>query len=203
MSLTKILLLIGFAGLVAALWVQARGFGLPQADYRRRQKKVALALAALLFALGAAAAAHESGVVRVKDGHLAVRLTAPEVDGAWAAVSIDGRPVPWREWRIGVTDGKVSGGRDGCNDWDFDEPEVEGGERTIVSTLVGCPEEDPVRKAYWALATAPDPSLQLRGDGTLRIAGRGHEAVLRRCRWITEPLPPGTSGTGNRVCALQ
>ena len=58
----------------------------------------------------------------------------------------------------------------------------------IVSTLVGCPENDPVRRAYWALASADDATIALQGDGRLRVASRRHEAVLRRCRW-TRPGP--------------
>lgn len=194
MSLTPVLILVAFAGLGAASWALAQGFGLEWAAYRRRQSRVALSLLALLIGLGLVHAAHEGRIVQ--------RLTAPEVDGAWAAVSIDGRPVSWREWRISVARGKVAGGRDGCNDWGFDEPEVEGGERTIITTLVGCAEDDPVRKAYWALTLADPASLELRTDGKLRIVAAGHEALLRRCRWVSEPLPPGTSGTGPRVCAI-
>lgn len=195
MSLTPILLLIAFAGLAAALWVLLRGFGLDQTAYRRRQARIALALLALLLALGMVQAGNDFRIVQ--------RLTAPEVDGAWAAVSIDGRPVSWREWRISVTGGKVAGGRDGCNDWGFDEPEVEGGERMIVTTLVGCPEDDPVRKAYWTVAIERNVPPELLGDGSLRLAAGGHQAIFRRCRWTEVPLPPGTSGTNPRICALQ
>lgn len=195
MSVTTALLLVALAGLGAALWALVQGFGLDPAAYRRRQGKAGLSLLALLIGLGLIQAAHETRIVR--------RLTAPEVDGAWAALSIDGRPVPWREWRFSVAQGKVAGGRDGCNDWAFDEPEVDGGERMIVTTAVGCPEQDPVRKAYWALAGADPVSLDLRTDGTLRLAGGGHEAVLRRCRWVDSPLPPGTSGTAPRICAVE
>jgi hypothetical protein len=195
MSLTPILLLVAFGGLAAALWRLLRGFGLGPAAYRRLQARTGLALLGLLIALGLVQAGHDLRIVR--------RLTAPEVDGAWAAVSIDGRAVSWREWRIAVTDGKVAGGRDGCNEWGFDEPEVEGGERTITTTLAGCPEDDPVRKAYWLLAIARDTSPRLRGDGSLRLSAGRHEAIFRRCRWTEEPLPPGMSGTKPRVCAPQ
>jgi heat shock protein HslJ len=194
MSFTLALLLVALGGLGVAIWAQIQGFGLDRAAYRRRQSKAGLSLLGLLIGLGLLEVAHEGRIIQ--------RLTAPEVDGAWAVLSIDGRPVPWREWRISVARGKVAGGRDGCNDWGFDKPEVEGGERTITTTLVGCPEEDPMRKAYWALALADPVSLQLGKDGILRLAGRGHEAVLRRCRWVNEPLPPGTSGTEPRVCAV-
>jgi heat shock protein HslJ len=193
MSFTFALLLLALGGLGAALWTLMRDFGLDPAAYRRRQAKAGLSFLGLLIGLGLLLAAHE--------GRLIQRLTAPEVDGAWAASSIDGRPVPWREWRISVEQGKVAGGRDGCNDWGFGEAEVEGRERMIVTTLVECIEEDSARKAYWALALADPVSLELGKDGTLRIAGRGHEAVLRRCRWVEEPFPPGSAGSGPRVCA--
>lgn len=131
----------------------------------------------------------------------AERPPARDIDGPWLAVAIDGRPVAAGEWRFGISDGKVSGGRDGCNDWGFGEPETKGGPRTIHSTLVGCPEDDPVRKAYWAMASAPEATLEQREDGALRIAARGHEALLRRCRWISQPMPPGVQGRGRRTCA--
>lgn len=192
MGLTPMLLLIAFAGLAAALWVLLRASGLDPAAYRRRQARTTLALLALLIGLGIVQAGHDSRIVQ--------RLTAPETDGTWSAVSIDGRAVSWREWRIAVTAGKVAGGRDGCNDWAFTEPEVEGGEPMINTTLVECLEEDPARKAYWRLANAQDPPQRL-DDGRLRLAAGRHEAIFRRCLWTEEPLLPGTSGRGPRVCA--
>lgn len=129
------------------------------------------------------------------------RPASPDLDGPWTVVTIDGRAVAPREWRIGITRGTVSGGRDGCNDWGFDEPETNGGARTIVSTLVGCRKEDPVRRAYWAMAMAKDVWLEPREDGTLRLAAGGHQAILRRCRWVTEPLPQGVTGRGRRTCS--
>lgn len=192
-SLTTILLLTGAAGLALACLAIVRGLGLDDAGYRRRQKQAGLGLGALLLVLILVQAGH--------DGKVVYRLTAPEVDGSWAVVTIDGRPVPPREYRVVVTGAKVSGGRDACNGWGFDKPEVEGGPPTITMTLVGCPEDDPVRRAYWALALAATPDL--REDGTLRLAARGHEAILRRCRWVDEPLPPGTSGTPPRACVTE
>lgn len=191
MSLTLALLLVGAAGLALACWAIVRGIGLDPAGYRRRQKQAGLGLAGLLLAILLVQAGHSLRVVQ--------RLTAPEADGTWTAVTIDGRPVPALEYRIAVTGGKVSGGRGSCNDWGFDRPEVEGGPATITTTLAGCPEDDPVRKAYWALALGASP--ELREDGILRLAGRGHEALLRRCRRGNAPLPPGTSGTPPRACA--
>jgi len=153
-----------------------------------------VALGALLLGLGAILTAHESRLVQ--------RLTAPPEDGAWAAVSLDGRPVPAGEYRLSISGGRVGGGRDGCNDWSFEAPDETTGERRIFTTLVGCDENDPLRRAYGVLAFAEGPVLQLRPDGSLRIAARGHEGLFRRCRWVEAPLPPGTSGSGPPRCAI-
>jgi hypothetical protein len=190
MSFTTSLALIALAGLAAALWVTARGHRRAAASYRRAQKRAALGLAALLLG---------PGIVQIGQAERVVqRLTAPEVDGSWTAVTIDGRAVAAGAWRIGVERGRISGGRDDCNDWGYQQEE--GQPRTIVSTLVGCPEDDPVRRAYWAMATAGDAALALRGDGTLRLAARGHEGLFRRCRWAREPVPPGSRSSGRQVC---
>lgn len=115
----------------------------------------------------------------------APRPATLEVDGNWSAVAIDGRPAPVG-YRLAIENGRVQGGRDACNDWGYQE-DGRGG-RLIVSTLVGCPEEDPVRRAFWVMASATDASIALQGDGTLRVAAGGHEAVWQRCRW-TRPSP--------------
>jgi heat shock protein HslJ len=173
---------------------------------RAFQDRLAAAWAALaLLASGCAGEDPAETTARPAEGAgaapAAARPAARDIDGAWLAVAIDGRPVAAGAWRFGISDGKVSGGRDGCNDWGYGEPETKGGPRTIHSTLVGCPEDDPVRKAYWAIASAPEATLDQRDDGVMRIAARGHEALLRRCRWISEPMPPGVEGRGRRTCA--
>lgn len=123
-------------------------------------------------------------------------MLAPDEDGSWAVVSIDGRPLPPDEYRFGITDGKISGGRDGCNDWSYtDDPPGPDGERMIVSTLQACPEDDPVRQAYRLLTR--NPKIELGADGLLRMTGQGHQAVLRRCEWVTER----TSTSEVRKCA--
>ncbi|HEX8365442.1 MAG TPA: hypothetical protein VF603_09185 [Allosphingosinicella sp.] len=192
MGFTSVLVLIALAGFAAALWTMARGLRRGDAAYRRAQKRAGFGLAALLAALGLVQVGQTERVVQ--------RLTAPEVDGSWNAAAIDGRPVAAGAWRISVERARVSGGRDDCNDWGYQQPEREGGQRLIVSTLVGCREDDPVRRAYWAMATAPDAALELRDDGTLRLAARGHEGLFRRCRWEREAPPPGSRSTGRQVC---
>ncbi len=127
------------------------------------------------------------------------RLFAPEADGNWAGVSIDGRGVAPQQYRIVILDGEVSGGRDGCNDWSYDDEGAdEKGGRRITSTLVGCPEGDPVREAYWALTT--DPDIDLREDGSLRVASRGHQAIWRRCEWETVRVAAPATFSETREC---
>jgi hypothetical protein len=192
MSLSLVLLLVAFAAFAAALWVQGTGIGEDEARFRRRRRRVGLSLGGLLLGLGAVQAVHSTGAMR--------RLLAPPEDGAWNAVSLDGRAVAAGEFRIGITDGQVSGGRDGCNEWGFDGEDERTGERRIVSTLVGCDESDPARRAYRAVAFAREARPFVGPDGTMRIAARGHEGLFRRCRWSKVKPPPGASGSPGRTC---
>lgn len=123
---------------------------------------------------------------------------APEEDGSWAAVSIDGRPVPPADYRLAIRAGAVAGGRDGCNDWSFtDDPPAANGMRMIVATLQLCP-EDPVRTAYRKLA-APGARITL-ADGMLRVVGGGHEGLFRRCAWRTVRSQDESSSSRQSVC---
>lgn len=115
-------------------------------------------------------------------------LFAPDEDGSWMVISIDGEPVPHGEYRYGITDGKISGGRDGCNDWGYtDDPPGPDGERMIVSTLQACPEDNPLTRAYRLLTR--DPRMVLAPNGLLHLSGHGHKAVLRRCEWTMVSTP--------------
>lgn len=127
-------------------------------------------------------------------------LFGPEEDGSWTAIRIDGKPVEPERYRISIGNGEVTGGRDDCNDWSYEQERAKNGDRMIVSTLVGCPEGDPMRKAYWALVS--DPEVELRRDGRLRVSGQGHEMVAIRCKWqrVRETLPGG--GTSDMMRCL-
>lgn len=195
MTLSLLLAAVAVLGLFGAMWVQVRAMRGDAAAFRRARRRSGLALLGLLLGIGL--------VHALATGTLRPRLFVPEEDGSWSIVSVDGRPVPGGAYTIGITDGKVSGGRDDCNYWGFSEPADASGERMIETTLAGCPEDDPVRKAYWALATAPAVRIELRPGGWLRIAARGHEAMLRRCEWMEAPLPEGTSGTGPQACVVR
>ena len=157
---------------------------------RRQRLSTAIALTFLMAALVMMALGF-SGARRPQD--LWEAIFAPETDGSWTAVRIDGRPIEPERYRIGVSAGKVSGGRDDCNDWAYEGEPDEKGEQMINTTLVGCPEGDPMREAYWALVY--DPKIELNPDGKLRVQGQGHEAILIRCQWqrVQETLPGGGS----------
>jgi hypothetical protein len=192
-TLTLILTAAAVLGFAWAMWVQVRWMKEDAATFRRKRKRAAFALAVLLLTIGL--------VQALATGTLRPRLFVPEEDGAWGMVSIDGMPVRNGAWTINVTDGKIKGGRDDCNYWSFEEEGDAAGERMIHTTLVACEEEDPMRKAYWTLANAPETGIELRSGGWLRIAAQGHQAMLRRCEWVDEPLPPGS--TGPKVCVTQ
>lgn len=192
MSLTLPLILIALLAFGAALWSQVRAFDDDQAAFQRRRRRTGIGLGVLLLTLGLGHA--------LATGTLRPRLFAPEEDGGWGALRIDGRPVSSRDYTIFIRDGRVEAGRDGCNSWGYtDDPPGPYGERMIISTLVACPEDDPVRLGYYAVARS-GAKPELRPDGTLRLAAPGHEAFFRRCKWVEEPLPPGTSGSGPEIC---
>ena len=121
-----------------------------------------------------------------------IDLFGPEENGSWSALSIDGRPVSGEDYRVWIDGRKVAGGRDGCNDWSYQEPRDLSGDRMIVQTLAGCPEGDPVRFAYNAIARDENACVSIRADGKLRLAARGHEGVFRRCYWEVERTPTST-----------
>ena len=178
-------ILVSLLGLGLAVWWQLQGVGENRAAFARRRQQAGFGLLLLMLVLGAGA---YIGIYGVPD-----RIFAAEEDGGWGAVIIDGRPVSAEDYRIAVKGGEVVGGYDGCNSWGYtDDPLGPDGSRMIVSTLVECP-DDRVRRAYWTLRSR-GTALELRPDGSLRLAGRGHEAIFQRCRSI------GNSGSGRERC---
>ena len=184
-----VIILVSLSGLGLAVWWQLQGVGEHPVAFARRRRQAGLGLLLLMLILGAGSYISVNGMPK--------RLFAAEEDGSWGAVLIDGRPVSAEDYRIVVEDRQVVGGRDGCNDWGFtDDPPGPDGSRMIISTLVACP-EDPVREAYWAVR-ARGVVPELRPDGSLRLAGWGHVAIFRRCKW--ERSKAGNRGSGREVC---
>jgi hypothetical protein len=183
--LIAVVMLVSLLGLGLAIWWQLQGVGEDPAAFARRRKQAGFGLLLLMLMLGAGSYIAINGVPD--------RIFAAEEDGGWGAVTIDGRPVSAEDYRIAVRGREVVGGRDGCNGWGYtDDPPGPDGSRMIVSTLVECP-DDPVRRAYWTLRSR-GIALELRPDGSLRVAGQGHEAIFHRCR------PSGNSGSGRERC---
>jgi hypothetical protein len=100
------------------------------------------------------------------------------IDGVWVAETIDGRGVGRTRYTINVAEGRVTGGHDGCNGWGY---EMYQGQRTVNSTLIGCP-PDPLHEGYWAVVRPEPWTARLLRDGRLEASARGHRAVLRRAR---------------------
>lgn len=100
------------------------------------------------------------------------------VDGVWVAETIDGRSVGRTRYVINVAEGRVTGGHDGCNGWGF---EMYQGERTVNSTLIGCP-PDPLHQGYWAVVRPEPWTARLLENGRLEASAPGHRVVLRRER---------------------
>jgi hypothetical protein len=155
----------------------------------RERWRALLAVGLLLFALVVAIIGLADPRGRFR---LGPSLFGPKEDGDWAALSIDGKAVPPFEFRVAVRDGRVAGGRDGCNDWAYaSEPDARG-ERMIETTLQACPENE-LSRAYHIIAY--DSEARLLPDGRLELAGRGHRAIFARCRWkdVKESGPGWTS----------
>ena len=172
-------ILIAILALAAAVWLQFRDLEGGAGAFARRRRRSAIALSALVGALGVTHA--------LATGAWQPRLVVPKEDGGWRAVSIDGKAVGDRQFLLDIKDREVAGGRDDCNDWGYsDEPPEPGGGRMVISTLVGCEEDDPLREVYRRIAHARDLAMDLRPDGTLRLAGGGHEAYWRRCTWVSD-----------------
>jgi hypothetical protein len=100
------------------------------------------------------------------------------IDGVWVAETIDGRGVGRTRYTITVAQGRITGGHDGCNGWGY---QLDDGQRTVVSTLIGCP-HDPLQQTYWAVVHREPWQAQLRADGRLEAATSGHRVLFRRER---------------------
>lgn len=88
----------------------------------------------------------------------------------WEAVTIDGQPASG--FVLVTRDDDVVGGHDGCNGWGLaDQPGM------IVSDAHECP-PDPMRDAYWAIATRRNDS-HLRAGDQLIARTPSHSAVFK------------------------
>ena len=106
---------------------------------------------------------------------------AADLDGMWRVTAISGEEVPPGQFLLRVRDGRVTGGRDGCNSWGFDEtqPPAPDGTRMIISDAQGCA-PTPQLRGYWRALGNGNAPLQTSEAGELRIRAGGDEIIARR-----------------------
>lgn len=105
-------------------------------------------------------------------------VAAPEVDGGWKAVTIDGIDVRGEGYALGIRWGAIRGFNDGCNSCGFDDDKPAGAaDRRIMCTLVACSPRphDPL----FARFAHGDPRMEVAGD-RLVLNLPGHRAELVR-----------------------
>ena len=98
--------------------------------------------------------------------------------GTWRALTLNGQEVFEEKFLIGIADGAVTGGRDGCNYWGFGEEDAATGERSITSTLAAC-EPTPAMAVYGVLAFGA-PEMTLQGESRLVLSEGRCRGVFRR-----------------------
>lgn len=105
----------------------------------------------------------------------------PDHDGMWTVTAISGETVPAGAFLLRVRGGRVTGGRDGCNAWGFDEtrPPAADGTRMILSDAQECA-ATPQLRGYWRALGNGNAPLRLNESGELRIRAGGDEIVARR-----------------------
>ena len=105
-------------------------------------------------------------------------IAAPEEDGGWKFVTIDGVDVSEDGYSIGVRWGKLSGYNDGCNSCGFDAPtDPDNPYYSRVCTLTACTERP--RDALLGRFLVPYLALQADGDRMVATVP-GHRAGLAR-----------------------
>jgi hypothetical protein len=102
-------------------------------------------------------------------------------DGLWTVVSISGKAAPADRFLIRVREGKVTGGRDGCNSWGFDAtvPPAPDGARMIISDAQECA-PTPVMRAYWRAIGNGNVPPRLTPTGELQLRAAGEEIIAER-----------------------
>lgn len=107
-------------------------------------------------------------------------IAAPEEDGAWRFVSIDGEEVSRNGYSVGIRWGRITGYHNGCNACGFQDDRPAGSpDRQLVCTLAACAEQ-PADAGFNRLFHGT-PSIQVNGD-ELAMRVPGHQAKLVRIR---------------------
>lgn len=105
-------------------------------------------------------------------------VAAPEEDGGWRFVTIDGVDVTADRYALGVHWGKITGFDDGCNSCGYSDDKPSGArDRMMTCTLVKC-EPKPHDLLFHRFASG-DPKMTVR-DQRLILTLPGHQAELVR-----------------------
>jgi hypothetical protein len=105
---------------------------------------------------------------------------AANPDGMWTVTTISGQEVPPGKFLLRVRDGRVTGGRDGCNSWGFDATRAPApdGTRMIISDAQEC-SPTPQLRGYWRALGNGNAPLRTTEGGELRIRAGGDEIIAR------------------------
>lgn len=105
-------------------------------------------------------------------------VAAPEEDGGWKFVEIDGVDVREDGYSVGIRWSEITGFNDGCNSCGFDGDEPAGTlGRSMMCTLQAC-EQQPNDELFARFAYGT-PEMQVEGE-RLVLTLPGHRAVLVR-----------------------
>ena len=104
-------------------------------------------------------------------------------DGLWSVTTISGVEVPAEKFLLRIRDGRVVGGRDGCNSWGFDATQkpAPDGTRMIVSDAQECA-PTPQLRSYWRALGNGNAPVRIAANGELNIRAGGDEIVARYAR---------------------
>ena len=96
------------------------------------------------------------------------------IDGRWAVVSVGANPVSASEWWLEVQEGRIVGGRDGCNRWRYQDADSP----LVLSDAQECP-SDPRHTSYWNVVKANRSVAGPKNEGLTLSAG-SDQLILRK-----------------------
>lgn len=105
-------------------------------------------------------------------------LAAPEEDGHWRVITIDGADVRPSGYSLHVRWGRITGFHDGCNGCGFQDDRQAGSrDRRMICTLVACPRQP--RDPVFFRIVGGAPAMAPNGDHLVMTVGP-HRAELVR-----------------------
>ncbi len=128
--------------------------------------------------LGIATLAGIAGVALPRGETLWHMIAAPDVDGSWKFVSIDGIDVSKEGYSLGIRWSEIVGYSDGCNSCGI-AASSEGIYHSRTCTLAACAEQPNER--FFRRFISGDVRMRAEGD-RLTLTVPGHRALLVRSR---------------------